>query len=263
MVARGAWIEISFRRWFKSKRIASVRLAIVYLTLHVEYTIDFFLETTLFIVYSSLMTTYGTKNYQVQMELQGPTAMWTRPDTGSALVSGPIPTFSASKGLFESIARLKSAYIRPTRVEICAPLKTYRYTTNYSQGPLRKGSQIRGGDAFQLPAVVLANVCYRLYGEVEEATPAPGATNHRHALQEMFNRRLQKGQCFRPVCLGWSEFLASYWGPFRDSTKIESSINLTVPTMLHSVFDLAVAGKVAPRFVQNVKIENGVLEYAL
>jgi len=188
--------------------------------------------------------------------------MWARPDTGSAVISGTAPSWSAAKGIFESVARLKSAYIRPTRVEICAPIKTYRYTTNY-QGPLRKNSQIKGGDAFQLPAVVLAGVCYRLYGEVDEVTPAPGSTNHRHALQEMFNRRLQKGQCFRPVCLGWSEFVASYWGPFREATEVETSINVTIPSMLHSVFDRAIAGKVAPRFVQNVQIKNGVLEYAL
>jgi CRISPR-associated protein Cas5d len=207
------------------------------------------------------MTQNSKKAYKVEMEIEGPTAMWTRPDTGSALATGIAPTWSAAKGIFESIARLKSAYIRPTRVEICAPVTTHRYTTNY-QGPLRKGTQIRGGDAFQMPAVVLANVCYRLYGEVEEATPAPVPTNHLHALQEMFNRRLQKGQCFRPVCLGWSEFLAAYWGPLRESTHVEASINATIPSMLHSVFDKAVSGKVAPLFVQNLEIKNGVLEFA-
>lgn len=55
-----------------------------------------------------------TKNYEVEMEIAGPAAMWTRPDTGSAAVSGPGPTFSAAKGVFEAIARLRSAYIRPT-----------------------------------------------------------------------------------------------------------------------------------------------------
>jgi CRISPR-associated protein Cas5d len=78
----------------------------------------------------------------------------------------------------------------------------------------------------------------------------------------MFYRRLQKGQCFRPVCLGWSEFLASYWGPLREWTKVQSSINVTIPSMLYSVFDRPVAGRVAPRFVQHVEIKNGVLEFA-
>ena len=61
------------------------------------------------------------QSYPVQMEISGPTAMFTRPDTGGSFVSYPAPTFSAAKGMFESIARLKSAYIRPRRVEICKP----------------------------------------------------------------------------------------------------------------------------------------------
>src|ERR1700677_3842122 len=57
-----------------------------------------------------------TKNsYRVEMEIAGPAAMWTRPDTGSAAISYPGPTFSAAKGIFEAIARVKSAYIRPIR----------------------------------------------------------------------------------------------------------------------------------------------------
>lgn len=203
----------------------------------------------------------NTKNYVAAIEIEGPTAMWTRPDSGSAIVSYPAPTYSAAKGIFESIARLKSAYIRPTKVEICRPIQFHRYATNYN-GPLRKSTQIRDGNPFQLPAVVLANVCYRLYGVTEEAMAAPGQTNHLHALQEMFQRRLEKGQSFRPVCLGWSEFLATYVGPFREGTTIEKSVNLTIPSMLHTVFDRVIGGHVNPSFRQNVQIVNGVLEYA-
>jgi CRISPR-associated protein Cas5d len=199
--------------------------------------------------------------YLIRLEIAGPAAMWTRPDTGSAAVSYPAPPCSSAKGICESIARLKSAYIRPTRVEICKPIQVHRYTTSYN-GPLRKTNQIRGGDPYQLPAIVLADVCYRLYGVVEEASAAPGGTNHLHALQEMFQRRVEKGQSFRPVCLGWSEFLASYVGPFRAETQVERNINLVLPSMLHMVFDRPIAGKVAPVFRQNVEIREGVLEYA-
>jgi CRISPR-associated protein Cas5d len=201
------------------------------------------------------------KQYLVQLEVAGPAAMWTRPDAGAAPISYPGPTFSAAKGIFESIARLKSAYIKPTRAEICRPIQFHRYTNNYN-GPLRKANQIRGGGPYQLPAVVLADVCYRLYGVVEEVYPAPGQTNHLHALQEMFHRRLEKGQSFRSVCLGWSEFLPSYVGPFRPDTQVEKTVNVVVPSMLHMVFDRPVGGKVAPTFRQNVEIREGVLEYA-
>ena len=61
--------------------------------------------------------------YAVGMEIAGPAAMFTRPDTGGSFVSYPAPTYSAAKGIFESIARLRSAFIRPVRVEICRPIQ--------------------------------------------------------------------------------------------------------------------------------------------
>ena len=47
--------------------------------------------------------------YQVNCEISGPTAMWTRPDTGDAPVNYPAPTLAAVKGIFEAIVWLKSA----------------------------------------------------------------------------------------------------------------------------------------------------------
>ncbi|MBK5291612.1 MAG: CRISPR-associated protein Cas5 [Acidobacteriia bacterium] len=199
--------------------------------------------------------------YEVQLEIAGPAAMFSRPDTGGSFVSYPAPTHSAAKGIFESIARLRTAYIRPTRVEICRPIQFHRYATNY-RGPLRKGNQLKKDASYQLIAVILVDVCYRLYGVVEEVSSAPGPTNHLHALQEMFERRLKNGQCFSTPCLGWKEFTPSYVGPFRESTVVEESITLEVPSMLHSVFDKPVGGAWQPRFVQNTRIERGVLDYA-
>ena len=77
------------------------------------------------------------KTYEVSLEISGPTAMWTRPDTGDAPVSYPAPSFAAVKGIFESIVWLKSAEVVPTRVEICAPLVFHMYSTNYG-GPFAK-----------------------------------------------------------------------------------------------------------------------------
>ena len=66
------------------------------------------------------------KTYSISLEISGPTAMWTRPDTGDAPVSYPAPTYAAVKGIFESIVWLKSAEVVPTRVEICLPKKLNR-----------------------------------------------------------------------------------------------------------------------------------------
>lgn len=209
------------------------------------------------------------KTYHVQFEISGHYAMFTRPDTGSAFVSYPAPTWSSCKGMFEAVARLKSAYIHPVKVEICAPVNFHRYVTNYG-GPLRKGNQLKGGDSYQLGAYVLVNVCYRVYGVVREFSASPDPrVNHCHYLQELFMRRLENGRFFDTPCLGWREFVPNYMGIFRDTTTIEESINEYIPSMLMSPFDANVSGKTQDASGKNAAryahggawIQKGVLTY--
>jgi len=59
------------------------------------------------------------KAYAVQMEIEGPFAMFRNPASGSALISYPMPPASAVAGMFSAVARLKTAVIVPKRVELC------------------------------------------------------------------------------------------------------------------------------------------------
>jgi CRISPR-associated protein Cas5d len=127
---------------------------------------------------------------------------------------------------------------------------------------LRKGNQLQLDASYQLIAVILVDVCYRLYGEVKELEPAPGPTNHLHTLQAMFERRAANGQAYATPCLGWKEFTPTYFGPFREGTRVEESIHIEIPSMLHEVFDRPANGRWNPRFVQGCRIEAGVLHYA-
>jgi CRISPR-associated protein Cas5d len=54
-------------------------------------------------------------DYSVQVEISGPTALWSRPDTVPNPVSYVAPTFSAAKGIFEAVLRWKSVNVRPRR----------------------------------------------------------------------------------------------------------------------------------------------------
>lgn len=121
--------------------------------------------------------------YDVQLEVAGPLAMFARPDTGGTPTSYPVPTWSAAKGLFESIAFFAdgSAWICPMKVEICrrvgepgGRVRFQRYTTNYG-GPLRKDNlftkgAVPGGSSMQLFATARNDVCYRLHGLVARET---------------------------------------------------------------------------------------------
>jgi CRISPR-associated protein Cas5, N-terminal domain len=209
------------------------------------------------------------KQYDIAIEISGPTAMWTRPDTGDAPVSYPVPTCSAAKGIFESIVRLETVEIVPTMVEICSPIVYHNYVTNYG-GPLRKSAIMPYG-SFQLLATVLINVCYRLYAEIRPAEHNRPLSekafqqknkgfNERHACQDMFNRRLNQGQCHDTPFLGWREFAPDYFGHFRDKTKVQEGVNLTLPSFLHRVFEPS--GERNPKYKQDKKIENGGLMYA-
>lgn len=205
------------------------------------------------------------KTYDIQLEIAGPTAMWTRPDTGDTPVSYPAPTYGAVKGIFESILWLKQAEVVPYKVEICKPVIFYNYTTNYG-GPLRKSGLLNSGGSFQFFATVLVNVCYRMHAHVKHDDKSDEAflkksTNGGHAYQAIFDRRLNNGQCFSIPCLGWKEFTPDYVGPFREKTVVESAINLEIPSMLKACFPEGKSSMYQPVFVQDVNIEKGVLNY--
>lgn len=202
----------------------------------------------------------GTKTYSIKLEISGPMAMWTRPDSGSAPVSGPIPSFSAAKGLFESILYQKSVCVIPSKVEICAPLHYHKYHTNYG-GSLRKPSQRSSGASYQLIATVLTDVCYRLYADIIPSGRDSSGLNDPHIYKDRFEKRLNRGQWYRTPCLGWSEFTPSYLGPLRDETEV-FPINTTLPSQLHSVFDKLSHGVVVPTFKRNFEISGGVALYA-
>ena len=205
--------------------------------------------------------------------------MFARPDTGGTPTSYPAPTWSAAKGIFESIAFLAdgAAWICPTKVEICRPkgqsdgrVRFQRYTTNYGgperEAAIRKAGITSGGSSMQLFATVLSGVCYRLHAQV--LASVRGAINRRHHLQDLFNRRLlRQGRCYRTPCLGWSEFTCSYWGAFRDAlTEVDDALTIEIPSMLTAVWDKPVSGlplefRYAPHFAQGRRIEKGVLTY--
>ena len=196
--------------------------------------------------------------------------MWTRPDTGDCPVSYPAPTYSAVRNIFQSVLWGQAVKIVPRQVDICAPLQFHTYNTNYG-GPLRKSSVVKSGGGYQLLATVLTDVRYRLFADVIEIplstsesertkvwrnrTRSPG-----HAYQEIFDRRLARGQCFHTPFLGWKEFTAAYFGPIRTETT-PAEITTVLPSMFREA-EYSADGKVL-RYVfdQNVVIEHGALRF--
>lgn len=203
----------------------------------------------------------------ISLEVAGPAAMFTRPDTGAAPVSYSAPTFSAAKGMFEAVARRPYLYIRPVCVEICEPIRFERYVTNYG-GPLRSLKQLRNGNSYQLIATILADVCYRLHAKVLPKQSTRGAGDPRtrrrrgrHGVTDfvrLFNEGLEMGQTFYTPVLGWREFVPTYFGPLRSDTLRRADVNLVIPSMLYSVWE---HGSAKPVFHRDVSVREGLMYF--
>jgi CRISPR-associated protein Cas5d len=209
-------------------------------------------------------------DYMVELEVAGPAAMFARPDTGATPISYPVPTWSAAKGMFDAVVWRPHVYIHPIQVEICRPVRYERYVTNYG-GPLRgkeKGS-------FQLHATILVDVCYRIYADVRMKTTSTRGNGRaqsrrrrgqdwRPHLKAIFDEWLSSGRNLHTPCLGWKEFVPTYFGPFRDRDEQghviarDRSINLDIPSLLHSMWEHR---KLKPKFVQDWHVVNGVMSY--
>jgi CRISPR-associated protein Cas5d len=81
-------------------------------------------------------------------------------------------------------------------------------------------------------------------------------------LRERFNERLANGQAYYTPCLGWKEFVPSYFGPIRErdengnSIEPDKTVNVVIPSLLHSMWQHR---KLQPIFRQNVEIKEGVM----
>jgi CRISPR-associated protein Cas5d len=162
--------------------------------------------------------------------------------------------------------------VLPHKVEICAPIAYHTYNTNYG-GPLRKSAQFNQGASYQLFASVLIDPCYRLYasvrtnattnGKMSEKTGAwlKRTTSPGHAYQEIFNRRIKRGQSHYIPCMGWKEFTPDYVGTFRSETQVCADISMQLPSMLRRVFPDGLSSGVRYIYDQNVEIKGGVLQY--
>lgn len=216
-----------------------------------------------------MMTRY---DYPISMEIAAATAMFTRPDSGDSPISYPAPTYSAVKAMFESVLWGEAIEIVPQKVEICAPIQWHSYATNYG-GPLRESKSIKKGNNYQLFATVLLDVCYRFYAVArpnfqKEKLPEKAkswdsnTTSPGHAYQAIFNRRLKRGQSYASLCMGWREFTPSYFGPFRDTTRVCTDIpDIRIPSMMRSMFLDGYKSEYNAIYDTDILIHGGILVY--
>jgi len=200
--------------------------------------------------------------YHISMEVEGSFAMFARGDTGSEKTTYEVIPFGPSKGIFESILYMPNVFVVPYKTEICSSIEYQSYAFNY-RGYLRKSILIKNDNSCQIRCTILRNVIYRLYAfAISDKTYENDLKiNQAHSYQAQFNKRLVKGRNYRQPNLGWSEFLCSYYGVFRQSTKVQTHLNFTIPSLLFSCFDRLNKGSYSPSFLTSVEVKEGVVYY--
>ena len=210
--------------------------------------------------------------HEISMEISGPLAMFTDPSTGDMPVSYPVPTYSAVKGMFENILFYPTVEVKPVRIEICKPIKYHTLMFNYG-GPNRHKQLKSNPGNRQVRMIVLEDVCYKVYAQLKNIQPKEpmserakkqfeATTNPSHSYFDHFNRRLRRGECFRPIFLGLKDFIPDYVGKIRNNTIKDESINLSLASMLYEIFPGGPYSQKKKHFIQNVQIVKGELNYS-
>lgn len=205
--------------------------------------------------------------YVLNLEVEGRLGMFADPSTGTNRESYPCPTYSATKGIFESVFFMPTVEVVPLWVEICSPTIWMPYFYKSNSSPLRKNNQIKSNNAQIIRESVLCDPCFKLCAvAVDNPDVEPSEEyaeiNQAHSYQEQFLRHLRHGWRRRHPALGRSEFLCSYWGPLRPETRPVREENHEIPSMLWSIHSEPVRGEeVRPKFALDVEIREGVLDY--
>lgn len=176
----------------------------------------------------------------VRAVFEGPWACFTRPEMKVERVSYPVATPSAARGMLEAILWKPQFRWVVTRIGIMRPIRFGAILRNEVQdkGPSEAevAKWMRGTKdpkpmwaddrevRTQRNTLALRDVAY-----VVEAYPLvfePTGSDHPTKYVSMFNRRVQRGQCFHRPYLGCREFTADFRQWRDDDTTIAASEDL-------------------------------------
>ncbi len=198
---------------------------------------------------------------EVQIEVWGDFACFSRPESKVERLTYPVMTPSAARGILSAVySKPPEFYWQVKRIEVLSPIRYLSFKRNEvinSKIGKKPKPMLVEDDRTQRQTVVLKDVRYRITAEIK---PQPRFNGTVMQLYEQAQRRIKGGKCFFQPSLGMREFVCYFSEP-TDAQPIPDSLDLGI--MLYDVFDLhkyEVTPKAEPFVtVFEAKLENGVL----
>lgn len=198
---------------------------------------------------------------EVQIEVWGDFACFSRPESKVERLTYPVMTPSAARGILSAIySKPPEFYWQVRKIEVLKPIRYLSFKRNEvinSKIGKKLEPMLVEDDRTQRQTVVLKDVRYRITAEIKPQRNFKGTVNQ---LYEQAQRRIKGGKCFFQPSLGMREFVCYFSEP-TDVQPIPDTLDLGI--MLYDVFDLhryEVTPKAEPFVtVFEAKLENGVL----
>lgn len=181
----------------------------------------------------------------VAVKVAGPWACFTRPEMKVERVSYPVMTPSAARGILEAILWKPQFRWVVRRILVLSPIRFQAVRRNEVQDKIPVGTVIKkwmknpstfepyyadaagreeGSNRTQRNTVALRDVAYVIEASVH--LPRPSETDPPVKFREMFERRVEKGQCFHRPYLGCREFAADFKPAPKDAAPIGDTIKI-------------------------------------
>ena len=211
-------------------------------------------------------------NSYVRLKVSGDLACWTRPESKVERVSYECMTPSAARNILDAICWKPEMRWVVTRILVLKPVRFQAIRRNELQSKIAPGAVGKwmkdpgsyqpqaagageGTDGTQRNTLALRDVSYiieafpHVYRPTSEDTPTK--------YMAMFNRRVERGQCFHQPALGCREFACRFELP--DNTERPVADTIQIGRMVYDiVFRDGGEGNHAIFF--EAAIENGVLD---
>lgn len=174
----------------------------------------------------------------VEVDVFGPFAGFSRPENSIERITYDVPTPSACRNILNRIYLKPSEFYYQIRsIEVMNPIRTIQIRRNEVKNRIssRHPVPIYVEDC-HTPRMTtyLRNVYYRIHADMILRPDHPVSVTTAGVFAQ-FRNRVEKGKCFAPPFLGYSECTAYFAPPDPGKTPIQESRDLGL--MLYDIFD--------------------------